>query len=88
MVKHYYIQDYPENLEGNTKAVAMASIFFWPVMKRSLTSQRGKRKTAHNIIIIIIIIISLFKFCLKIHKIYNCTKLKATIKIAGSTHTE
>ena len=45
MVKRYYIQDYPENVRGNTETRAIASDFIRPSTESSLT--RWEKKNAH-----------------------------------------
>ena len=46
MVKRYYIQDYPENLRGNTETRTIASDFIRPSIESSLT--RREKKNAHQ----------------------------------------
>ena len=49
MVKHYYIQDYPENFRGNTQTRTIASDFIWPSIESSLT-RREKKTYVRNVV--------------------------------------
>ena len=43
MVKHYYIQEYPENFRGNTETRTTASDFIMPSIESTLTRREEKR---------------------------------------------
>ena len=47
MVKRYYIQDYPENLRGNTETRTIASDFIRPLIESSLTRREKKTHIRH-----------------------------------------
>ena len=44
MVKHYYIQDYPENFRGNTETRTVASDFIWPSIESSQAREKNVRQ--------------------------------------------
>ena len=47
MVKHYYIQDYPEKFRGNTEIRTIASDFIRLSVESSLTRREKKTKKTH-----------------------------------------